>query len=272
MIASELIVLFSQEECDISCECRHFEFRGILCSHILSVLPLVEITKVPSKYILQRWRKDLKRKHTFIKCSYDDSLDTPMVKRYDNLCKSFSEVAENGAESDTLYSLVMDGLKELKIKVNAHHGSHEVQEHQQTSNNQDMMSEQSKLVLSPLAVPRRGRPPSLRKKSIFDLKKARIKKQQKSKSGPQSESRRKKNLSSNLKDAQIINIDSSTTIEGNLDHSYCGAYEAGSSGSMVKKFQELPSDQPAQPCVMRSYIDLLQGQGDLMELLSQSLN
>lgn len=161
----ELIVLFDQEDCYFHCECRNFEFQGILCRHILSILPLVHIEKVPSKYILQRWRKDFKRKHTFIKCFYDDQLDTPIVRRFDNLCKHFNEVAESGAGSDALYNLVMDGLNELQIKTDAHHASKEIQEYHQTENNKDMVSEQGKIVLSTISVRRRGRPPSLRKKN-----------------------------------------------------------------------------------------------------------
>jgi hypothetical protein len=126
MVVSEFIVLFNKKEGDMRCECRRFEFRGILCRHILSTLPLVGTTEVPPKYILQRWRKDFKRKHTFIKCSYDNQLDTPVMKRYDNLCKHFSEVAENGSGSDTLYNLVIHGLNELKIKIFAHQDSQEI--------------------------------------------------------------------------------------------------------------------------------------------------
>ncbi|XP_040243425.1 protein FAR1-RELATED SEQUENCE 6 isoform X4 [Aegilops tauschii subsp. strangulata] len=116
----EFIVLFNQGECDVQCMCRLFEFRGILCSHIISVLALMEITDVPSRYILQRWRKDIKRKHTFIRCSYDDMIDTQVVQRYDNLCKRSRELAENGAESDALHDLVMDGLNELQSKIDAY--------------------------------------------------------------------------------------------------------------------------------------------------------
>ncbi|KQJ90913.1 hypothetical protein BRADI_4g34550v3 [Brachypodium distachyon] len=149
-IISEFAVLFDQGECDVQCGCRLFEFRGILCSHILSVLALMEITEVPSRYILQRWRKDFKRKHTFIKCSYDDMLNTPLVQRYDNLCKRSREVAENGAESDALYALVMDGLGQLQIKIDAHRASQEVQEEDQTKKHEETMSNKEKIVLSPI--------------------------------------------------------------------------------------------------------------------------
>ncbi|KAL6602904.1 hypothetical protein ACP70R_043265 [Stipagrostis hirtigluma subsp. patula] len=195
IIALEFIVLFNQEECSVHCQCRRFEFRGILCSHILSILPLMEINEVPSEYILQRWRKDLKRKHTFIKCSYDDQLNTPIVRRFDNLCKRFNEVAENGAGSDALYNLVMDGLNDLQIKTDALHGSNEIQEQHQTSKNQDIKFKDDKIVLSPIAVRSRGRPRILRMQSKVDqvVRRIRMKKQQKStsKNGVQPQIRRK---------------------------------------------------------------------------------
>ena len=117
----------------MQCICRLFEFRGILCSHIITVLALMGIKDVPSRYILQRWRKDFKRKHTFIKCSYGDMLNTPVVQRYDDLCKRSREVAEKGAESDTLRDLVMDGLDELERKIEAYCASQDVQEDGPTS-------------------------------------------------------------------------------------------------------------------------------------------
>jgi hypothetical protein len=49
-----------------------------------------------------------------MKCSYDDMLNTLVVQRYDSLCKRSHQVAENGAESDALYKLVMDGLNQLQ--------------------------------------------------------------------------------------------------------------------------------------------------------------
>ncbi|PUZ38986.1 hypothetical protein GQ55_9G241200 [Panicum hallii var. hallii] len=213
MIVSEFIILINEEEGDMRCECRHFEFRGILCRHILSTLPLVGITEVPPKYILQRWRKDIKRKHTFIKCSYDDQFDTPVMKRYDNLCKRFSEVAENVSGSDTLYNLVIDGLNELKIKISAHQDNQEIQEQEQQPNskNEVAVSEQGGILLSPIAVKRRGRPPLLRKQSKFDLKRTRVKKQQKLGTGGQS--RRGRKVLEGLEDGASQNMQSSLQME-----------------------------------------------------------
>ena len=44
---------FNEEEFEVKCECHLFEFRGILCRHILSVLNHVrKMDSVPSKYVL----------------------------------------------------------------------------------------------------------------------------------------------------------------------------------------------------------------------------
>jgi len=83
----------------------------------------MKIKEVPSKYVLQRWRKDLERRHTSIACSYDGSYDesvnAPIAQRFDVLCKSFYDVAEKAATSDALFESVMDGLAQLKGKVKA---------------------------------------------------------------------------------------------------------------------------------------------------------
>ena len=56
-------VYFNDNECEVKCTYRLFEFRGIMCRHTLVVLTLVKSVKeLPSKYILDRWRKDLKWK------------------------------------------------------------------------------------------------------------------------------------------------------------------------------------------------------------------
>ena len=59
-------VRFSSSECLVGCVCHMFEFRGILCRHALFVLSQERVTVLPDRYILDRWRKDIKRKHTYI--------------------------------------------------------------------------------------------------------------------------------------------------------------------------------------------------------------
>ncbi|KAF5451216.1 hypothetical protein F2P56_031492 [Juglans regia] len=64
-------VEISEEDGSAKCSCGLFEIRGILCRHILAVLKCNGIKSVPAKYILDRWRKDIKRRYTLIQSSYD---------------------------------------------------------------------------------------------------------------------------------------------------------------------------------------------------------
>jgi len=48
-----------EDEFEVKCTCGSFESRGILCRHIIYVLTAHNITSLPSKYYLDRWRKDV---------------------------------------------------------------------------------------------------------------------------------------------------------------------------------------------------------------------
>ncbi|CAI9271537.1 unnamed protein product [Lactuca saligna] len=50
---------FDAKDETIECECLHFTFFGILCSHALRILIDYEIAMIPEKYILDRWRKNI---------------------------------------------------------------------------------------------------------------------------------------------------------------------------------------------------------------------
>ncbi|XP_057249279.1 protein FAR1-RELATED SEQUENCE 5-like [Beta vulgaris subsp. vulgaris] len=52
-------VTFDRDSYDVKCECKNFEFRGILCCHVVRVYHEEDVECVPEKYILSRWRKDM---------------------------------------------------------------------------------------------------------------------------------------------------------------------------------------------------------------------
>ncbi|XP_040986952.1 protein FAR1-RELATED SEQUENCE 5-like [Juglans microcarpa x Juglans regia] len=62
---------FNVEDCNAKCSCGLFQMRGILCRHILAVFKSNGIKSLPSRYILDRWRKDIKRRYTLIRSSYN---------------------------------------------------------------------------------------------------------------------------------------------------------------------------------------------------------
>ncbi|KAF5441966.1 hypothetical protein F2P56_037082 [Juglans regia] len=62
---------FNEEDCNAKCSCGLFQMRGILCRHILAVFKSNGIKSLPDQFILDRWRKDIKKRYTLIRSSYD---------------------------------------------------------------------------------------------------------------------------------------------------------------------------------------------------------
>ncbi|XP_021729764.1 protein FAR1-RELATED SEQUENCE 8-like [Chenopodium quinoa] len=52
-------VCYDSDTCEASCECKHFEFHGIICRHMIFVYDHCGVSIVLEKYILRRWRKDI---------------------------------------------------------------------------------------------------------------------------------------------------------------------------------------------------------------------
>ncbi|KAF5477601.1 hypothetical protein F2P56_004221 [Juglans regia] len=91
-------VIIDQDLFDVKCNCWLFEFRGILCKHALRVLIQMSQHTIPSKYILDRWRKDVKRKYTFVKSCYDtSSIDD--ARRYNRIQNCFYELCSNTSKA-----------------------------------------------------------------------------------------------------------------------------------------------------------------------------
>ncbi|QHO13000.1 Protein FAR-RED ELONGATED HYPOCOTYL [Arachis hypogaea] len=82
---NKFIVTYDAVSRDVKCHCLLFEFRGILCRHSLSVLSFERVDNVTPKYILERWSKNIKRRHTHIKSSQDEPVLEPRSKRFDEL-------------------------------------------------------------------------------------------------------------------------------------------------------------------------------------------
>ncbi|QHN82677.1 Protein FAR-RED ELONGATED HYPOCOTYL [Arachis hypogaea] len=97
--------------------------KGILCRHSLSALSFERVNKVSPRYILERWSKNLKRKHTHIKSSHDEPLLEPRSKRFDdlvfrsqNICEFASEFEEPTAILHRAYDNAMVAMQEYKAK------------------------------------------------------------------------------------------------------------------------------------------------------------
>ncbi|QHO51732.1 Protein FAR-RED ELONGATED HYPOCOTYL [Arachis hypogaea] len=121
-IFNKFVVTYDSVAAEVKCQCLLFESRRILCRHALSVLSFERVSQVSSRYILERWSKKVKRRHTHIKSS-DEPLLEPRSKRFDelvfrsqNICKFTSESDELTAILHRAYDNVMVEMEELKAK------------------------------------------------------------------------------------------------------------------------------------------------------------
>jgi hypothetical protein len=107
-------VRFNSSKCLVGCVCRMFEFKGILCRHALFVLSQKSVTVLLERYILDRWRKDIKRKHTYISTCIDDVQHNPVLERYEKLHILAISVLEIGVESVVNFNVLEKLLIDLK--------------------------------------------------------------------------------------------------------------------------------------------------------------
>ncbi|KAJ0972994.1 hypothetical protein J5N97_020953 [Dioscorea zingiberensis] len=169
-------VCYNEAEFDIKCSCRLFEFRGIICRHICKVLIERNVKEISSQYILPRWRKDVKRRHTYMMNYYEDTKTSEQKVQYNKLCSHFSEVAEIGVESIEKYNFVMkcvDGIKEKLMDNSYFWESHSSQAISpmvllEEDHEQHQTTSLTTKFLTPLKVRSKGRPPSKRKKSTVE--------------------------------------------------------------------------------------------------------
>ncbi|XP_056697722.1 protein FAR1-RELATED SEQUENCE 5-like [Spinacia oleracea] len=104
---------------DVKCECKHFEFRGILCCRVVRVYHEEDVECVPEKYILSRWRKDLVRNYTTVPVPYYTPDKNPQAKRYIALSKEFEDIASVAIIDEKPYSFLMESLSKLRLEVKA---------------------------------------------------------------------------------------------------------------------------------------------------------
>jgi hypothetical protein len=160
-------VRFSSSECLVGCVCRMFEFRGILCRHALFVLSQESVTVLPDRYILDRWRKDIKRKHTYVSTCTDDVQHNPVLERYEKLHRLAVSVLEIGAESVENFNVLEKLLIDLKDNFPR---SCDKQPLSQRKNSVGAASDvvRTEVVRSPMVVKRKGRPRTKRLKSSME--------------------------------------------------------------------------------------------------------
>ncbi|XP_021723932.1 protein FAR1-RELATED SEQUENCE 6-like [Chenopodium quinoa] len=93
-------ILFNPVTKEVTCDCKKFETHGILCKHYIRVLDKNMVVEIPDKYILDRWRKDIVRKHTRVRVAYHDPMQTPEVIKFNKMMNVFEPVCDDAAAAD----------------------------------------------------------------------------------------------------------------------------------------------------------------------------
>ncbi|XP_025685259.1 protein FAR1-RELATED SEQUENCE 6-like [Arachis hypogaea] len=114
-------VHFDRSTQELRCECNLFESSGVLCCHCLEVFHSYKVYKVPSSYVLPRWSKKIKRKHTYVKSIHDVSRSDESHVAFRGLCAHFYNVAQEFVGDDDETALLHVALEETRAKLAAHH-------------------------------------------------------------------------------------------------------------------------------------------------------
>ncbi|OMO68598.1 hypothetical protein COLO4_29562 [Corchorus olitorius] len=107
-------VVYNDEEMTVSCSCKKFEMEGILCSHALKVLDLMNIKLIPYRYILKRWTKHARDGNVQDFDGHDVEVDPKLqvASRYRWLCSNMIKIASRASEYEEAYIFLGNCLKE----------------------------------------------------------------------------------------------------------------------------------------------------------------
>ncbi|XP_018859556.2 protein FAR1-RELATED SEQUENCE 1-like [Juglans regia] len=109
-------VYYNEEEVEVKCTCALFQMRGILCRHALRVCQLKKINVLLDVYVLDRWRKDLKRRYTLLRSSYDDQWDRADARNYEWVLKRCSKLATKISLDNEKVSAFLHVVDEFETK------------------------------------------------------------------------------------------------------------------------------------------------------------
>ncbi|QHO24291.1 Protein FAR1-RELATED SEQUENCE [Arachis hypogaea] len=158
-------VHFDRSTLELHCACNLFESLSVLFCHCLEVFHSYKVYKVPSCYVLPRWSKKIKRKHTYIKSSHDVSRSDESHVIFRGLCANFYNVAQEFVGDDDEIALLYVALEETRTKLAAHRAKKRCESVSETQTNIGSQSSNDVSVddiQGPSKVTTKGRPKSKR--------------------------------------------------------------------------------------------------------------
>ncbi|KAJ8615718.1 hypothetical protein MRB53_035090 [Persea americana] len=111
-------VLWKKDEKHAYCSCKKFEFEGIPCCHVLSILRRGSILILPERYILKRWTKGV-TKDVFVDVMESGESEgvNPYLARHSHLSCMFAGLIDIASQSKDGIEFLISGYTELEMKL-----------------------------------------------------------------------------------------------------------------------------------------------------------
>ncbi|XP_074283976.1 protein FAR1-RELATED SEQUENCE 6-like [Silene latifolia] len=107
---------------EFTCTCKLFEFRGILCRHIIRVLQIKKVQFIPDKYILNQWRKDLVRGYEHLQVGYYNPAADERISRALAITLKNDYIYRMALHDDEAYALYEAESAKIVKALEAHVG------------------------------------------------------------------------------------------------------------------------------------------------------
>ncbi|OMO86702.1 Zinc finger, PMZ-type [Corchorus capsularis] len=102
-----------------TCKCNLFEFKGILCRHILAIFHLKNVVEIPSHFILKRWTKEANKGNVIFENtpSFEDDLEKSAAARCLHVCRLINQLSSFAEKSKEQYKVIVGDLDQIFKKV-----------------------------------------------------------------------------------------------------------------------------------------------------------
>ena len=114
-------VILEKNEGEIHCVCSIFEYKGILCRYIIAALSHNRIQLFPKKYIIRKWKKDVRRCYSKVKVNYNVKSSSIEHQRYKNECTTFYDIVEvtskNKESHQNIIGWIETIIKDLSLNI-----------------------------------------------------------------------------------------------------------------------------------------------------------
>jgi hypothetical protein len=104
----------------LSCSCRLFEMKGVLCRHTIKVLrEVMQIKEIPDNYILKRWTKKARAENVQDMHGHEIQADPKLQQAswYRSLCFAYTRISSRASENEKSFKLAMTNAENLAKQI-----------------------------------------------------------------------------------------------------------------------------------------------------------